>query len=173
MIPPKLKIGDEIRIISPASSMAIIFPKQREITKRRLGELGFKVTFSKNIEERDEFDSSLIKSRVDDIHEAFLDKNVKGILTTIGGFNSNQLLKYLNYKIIKSNPKMLCGYSDITALQNAIYKKTCLVTYSGPHFSTFGMLKSIDYTLEYFKKCLIEERPFEIRQSKTWSDDEW
>lgn len=172
-IPPKLKQADEIRVISPSRSLAIIAPKIIEIATERLKKLGFKVTFSKHVKKRDEFDSSPIKSRIEDIQEAFLDKKVKAILTVIGGFNSNQLLKYLDYNLIKSNPKIFCGYSDITALQNAIYAKTGLVTYSGPHFSTFGMLKGIEYTLEYFQKCLMEEKPFEIKPSKFWSDDPW
>ncbi|MDP3640680.1 MAG: LD-carboxypeptidase [Nanoarchaeota archaeon] len=173
MIPPKLKKGDEIRVISPARSLAIISKETREIAVRKLKELGLKVTFSKHVEEKDEFDSSSIKSRLEDIHTAFSDKKVKAILTAIGGFNSNQLLQYLDYGLIKSNQKILCGYSDITALQNAIYRKTGLVTYSGPHFSTFGMVKWLDYTIEYFKRCLMEKTPFEIRLSKEWSDDAW
>lgn len=173
IIPKKLEKGDKIRIIAPSMSMAIISQSVRNIAKQRLEKSGFKITFSKNIEEKDEFGSSSIQPRIIDIHEAFLDKNVKAILTAIGGFNSNQLLKYLDYNIIKLNPKIFCGYSDITALQNAIYTKTGLVTYSGPYFSTFGMLKGIDYTLDYFKKCLIEEIPFNINPSKTWSDDLW
>ena len=62
-----------------------------------------------------------------------------GILTVIGGFNSNELLPYLDWDLIAGNPKVFCGYSDITALQNAILARTGLVTYSGPHWSTFGM----------------------------------
>jgi len=173
MVPNKLKQGDEIRIISPARSMSIISQDVRNIAKGRLEKLGFKVTFSKNIEESDEFNSSSIISRVDDIHEAFSNKNIKAVLTTIGGFNSNQLLKYLDYDLIKSNPKILCGYSDITSLQNAVYAKTGLVTYSGPSFSTFGMLKGFDYTLKYFKKCLMIKNPFKISPSQKWSDDLW
>ena len=173
MIPQKLKEGDEIRVISPARSLAIISQETREIALRRLREMGFKISFSKYAEECDEFKSSSIEHRIEDIHEAFKDKKVKGILTAIGGFNSNQLLKYLDYDLIKANPKILCGYSDITALQNAIFRKVGLVTYSGPHFSTFGMLKGLDYTIEYFKKCVMESGPFEVRPSKEWSDDEW
>jgi len=173
MIPQKLKEGDEIKVISPARSLAIISQEIREIALRRLEEMGFKISFSKYAEECDEFKSSSIEHRVEDIHEAFEDKNVKGILTAIGGFNSNQLLKYLDYDLIKANPKILCGYSDITSLQNAIFRKVGLVTYSGPHFSTFGMLKGLDYTIEYFKKCVMESGPFEVRPSKEWSDDEW
>jgi muramoyltetrapeptide carboxypeptidase LdcA involved in peptidoglycan recycling len=173
MIPPKLQEGDEIRVISPARNLAIISKEIREIALKRLTEMGFKVTFSEHIEEEDEFSSSSIKSRLEDIHKAFSDKKVKAILTVIGGFNSNQLLSYLDYGLIKKNPKILCGYSDITALQNAIFKKTGLVTYSGPHFSTFGMLEGLDYTIEYFKKCLMEKGFFEVLPSKEWSDDSW
>jgi len=173
MIPNKLKQGDEIRVISPSGSLSIISKENIQIAFKRLEKLGFKVTFSKNSREHDEFDSSSIKSRVEDIHEAFSDKNVKAMLTIVGGFNSNQILRYLDYGLIKSNLKILCGYSDITALQNAIYAKTGLVTYSGPHFSTFGMLKGFDYTLEYFKKCLIEKDSFEVKPSEEWSDDKW
>jgi len=119
------------------------------------------------------FNSSSIESRVQDIHDAFLDKNVKAIITVIGGFNSNQLLKYLDWKIIRNNPKIFCGYSDITILNNAIFQKTGLVTYYGPHYSTFGQELYFDYTLEYFKKCLMQENLLKIIPSTKWSDDEW
>lgn len=112
--------------------------------------MGFQVTFSKHAEELDRFASSSISSRVQDLHRAFRDPNVKAILTTLGGYNSNGLLKHLDYDLIRKNPKFFCGYSDITALNNAIYTKTRLVTYSGPHFSSFGMEKGLEYTNDYF-----------------------
>lgn len=173
MIPAKLKPGDEIRIIAPARSMGLLSEENKKAAKQRIESLGFKVTYAKNIDEKDEFTSSSIQSRIDDLHEAFADKNVKAIQTVIGGFNSNQLLKYIDYSLIKKNPKIICGYSDITALGNAIYKKTGLVNYSGPHFSTFGMEKGLEYTIEYFKKCLMQKEPYEVKASKQWSDDEW
>src|SRR3989338_2136224 len=173
MIPAKLQRGDKIRVISPARSLAIISKEVQDNASRRWKSLGLIVTFSKNVSEKDEFDSSAIKSRVDDIHTAFSDKKVKCILTSIGGFNSNQLLKYLDYNLIKLNPKILCGYSDMTALQNAIYTKTGLVTYSGPAFSTFAMQKGFEYTLDYFKKCFMTSEPIPLLPSPTWSDDAW
>lgn len=173
MFPAKLKKGDHIRIVSPARSMGLIHPDHRELAQQRFAELGLTVSFSTFCEEMDEFYSSSIASRVSDLHEAFGDPKVDGILTTIGGFNSNQLLRYLDYSLIQNNPKVLCGYSDITALGNAIYAKTGLVTYSGPHFSTFGMKKGLEYTLEYFKKCLMQEEPVEVCTSSSWSDDSW
>ena len=173
MIANKLKSGDEIRVIAPARSLGIIDESTRNIASKCLEKMGLKVTFSKNCEEIDEFSSSSIQSRVDDLHEAFLDDNVKGILTVIGGYNSNQLLDHIDYDIIKNNPKIICGYSDITILSNAIYNMTGLVTYSGPHYSTFGMKKGIEYTVDYFKKCLMNEEEFELTPSKNWSDDMW
>ena len=135
--------------------------------------MGLRITFGEHVEEKDDFNSSSIQSRIQDLHDAFKDKTVKAILTAIGGFNANQLLKYIDYDLIKNNPKILCGYSDTTALQNAIYKKTGLVTYSGPHYSTFGMKRGFDYCMDYFKKCVMNTASFDITPSKEWSDDEW
>jgi len=173
MIPNKLKLGDEIRVIAPSTSLSIMNEESKKIAIKALQDIGFKVTFSQYCEEIDEFSSSSIKSRIHDLHEAFLDKNVKAILTVIGGYNCNQLLDYIDYEIIKNNPKILCGYSDITALSNAIYNMTELTTYSGPHFSSFGMKKGLEYTKEYFKNCLMEQRQFEIEPCEQWSDDQW
>ncbi|MEK5255023.1 S66 peptidase family protein [Paenibacillus sp. FSL F4-0125] len=173
MKPNKLKPGDELRIISPARSLSLIAAEQRKIAKEQLQQLGFRISFSVNSFEKDEFVSSSIESRIEDLHEAFLDPNVKGILTTIGGFNSNQLLRYIDYSIIAEHPKRLCGYSDITALSNAIYAKTGLVTYSGPHFSSFAMLHDNEYTTQYFRKLMMDNKEILVGPSKHWSDDEW
>lgn len=173
MFPKKLEIGDEIRVIAPARSLSILSKEQLKFAVNTLKDIGFDVTFGRHVNECDEFFSSSIESRICDLHQAFCDDNVKGILTVIGGFNSNQLLKYIDYETIKNNPKILCGYSDITALLNAIYAKCGVVTYYGTHFSTFGMKKGNEYTIEYFKKCLMSEEEFEVVPSETWSDDEW
>ncbi len=171
--PQKLQKGDEIRVIAPSHSISIISPAHREIANNRLSDLGFKISFGKNVEETDEFNSPSIESRIADLHDAFLDPNVKAIFAVIGGFNCNQLLRYIDWNIIKNNPKIFIGYSDTTALQNAIFAKTGLVTYSGPAWSTFGQKLHFDYTLEYFKKCLMSETPFTIEPSDNWSDDSW
>ncbi|MED1104394.1 S66 peptidase family protein [Bacillus paramycoides] len=173
MLPTKLKKGDEIRVISPSCSLSIVSTSNQELATKRLTDMGFHVTFSKNADEIDRFSSSSISSRVQDLHEAFSDPNVKAILTTLGGYNSNGLLKHLDYNLIRKNPKILCGYSDITALNNALYAKTGLITYSGPHFSSFGMEKGLDYTTDYFLKCLTSNTPIEILPAETWSDDSW
>lgn len=175
IFPEKLKKGDTVRVITPARSLAMpwINEELKKVAQKRFEELGLNLTFSKHVSDIDEFNSSSIEARVSDLHEAFQDKSVKLVITVIGGFNSNQLLRYLDYDLIKSNPKILCGYSDITALTNAIYAKTGLVTYSGPHYFSFGDKKGFDYTLDFFKKCLISTEPFELNLAEVWSDDRW
>ena len=170
---PKLKPGDGIRIISPSRSMSIIAEDQRELSEQRLSDMGLVVSYSKHVGESDSFGSSSIESRIHDLHEAFLDSSVSAILTTIGGYNCNQLLRYIDYELIASHPKRLCGYSDITALSSAIYAKTGLINYSGPHYSTFGMLHGIEYTKEYFYTMMFQDGPVQVLPSAEWSDDAW
>jgi muramoyltetrapeptide carboxypeptidase len=173
LFPKKLSPGDEIRVIAPSTSFRLIASPVRDIALRNLTALNLQMIYGKNCEESDEFNSSSVASRIADIHDAFATPQVKGILSAIGGYNSNQLLRYLDYELIRANPKVLCGYSDVTALGTAIYAKTGMVTYSGPHFSTFGMEKGLNYTLEYFKKCLMHTAPFTLEPSSAWSDDTW
>jgi len=171
--PDKLMPGDEIRVVSPAISLSAIPYDQIQTAVAKLTQMGLKVSFSKFAKEVDEFSSSSIESRVNDLHEAFSDQRVKALFTTLGGFNSNQLLEYLDFDLIAKNPKILCGFSDITALSCSIYAKTGLVGYSGPHFSTFGMVKGIEYIADYMHLCLFSTEPFSVQPSGFWSNDAW
>lgn len=173
IFPQKLKKGDKVRVVAPSQSMAIISRETRDIAKKRFKELGLELSFGKHIEEIDEFVSSSVESRIKDLRDAFRDPEIKAIFTVIGGFNSNQLLEYVDWDLIRNNPKIFCGFSDITVLNNAIYAKTGLVTFSGVHYSTFGQELYFDYTLDYVKKCLFSKKPFEILPSENWTDDRW
>lgn len=173
MKPARLQVGDEIRVIAPSRSLAIVKGEQRRLAEERLVELGFRVTYGDTVLVHDDFYSNSIADRVADLHAAFKDPNVKAIFTGIGGYNANQLLRYLDYDLIQANPKIICGYSDSTAILLAIYQKTGLITYVGPYFSTFGIKVGLDYTINYVKKALMEDEPFELKQSETWSDDPW
>jgi len=173
VIAARLQRGDEVRVVSPAVSLGFIPEDQKLTARERLEGLGLRLSFSRNAEVLDHFDSSPVEARVSDLHEAFADPGVKGMLTTLGGYNSNQLLGYLDYGLIRENPKIFCGFSDITALAAAIHARTGLVTYSGPHFTTFGMKRGIDYTKEYFEQSLMREEPFEVQPADHWSDDLW
>jgi muramoyltetrapeptide carboxypeptidase len=172
-IPPKLRAGATIRVIAPSRSAAIIGEAVTKPATRRLAELGLRVTFGKHVGERDGFDSSSVEARLADLHAAFADPDVAGLLTVIGGYNCNQLLPHIDWELVRANPKVLCGYSDITALQCATLARADLVTYSGPHWSTFGMERHFEPTLRAFADCLFRDDPFEIEPSAAWSDDPW
>lgn len=173
IIPSKIKIGDEIRVIAPATSLGIISEEIQFIANERFNSLGLRLSFGAHVNDMDEYHSTSIENRIADLHDAFSDPKVKAIICVIGGFNSNQLLPYINWDIIRNNAKPFIGYSDITALQNAVLSQTDLVTYSGPAYSTFGQKIFSEYTLEHFKKCLMQEEPFELDVSTQWTDDEW
>ncbi len=166
MYAEKLKYGDEIRVIAPSRSLAEVRSEVHRAAVEFWKKEGFRITCSAHSHELDKYHSSSIVSRVEDLHEAFLDSNVKMIITSLGGFNANQLLRYLDYDLIARNPKIICGYSDITALLNAIYTKTGLVTYHGPHYSTFGFDRESEYTRQMFLNCLMNDEPFEVVPSK-------
>ncbi|MFC6079845.1 S66 peptidase family protein [Sphaerisporangium aureirubrum] len=172
--PPKLRSGDIVRVVAPAGSRAMIMEHDHSaIIDRRFAELGLTLTYGRHVDERDAFDSSSVASRVADLHDAFADPSVSAILTVIGGYNCNELLPHLDWDLIRANPKILCGYSDITALQNAVLARTGLVTYSGPHWSTFGMRDHFDQILHWFTAVLTGTDPVELTPAETWTDDLW
>jgi muramoyltetrapeptide carboxypeptidase len=173
IFPKKLQRGDLIRVIAPSRTMKIISQECRELATEHLESLGLRVSFGTHVEEADRFLSARVAHRVADLHDAFSDPEVKGILTVIGGFNANQLLAELDYDLIKANPKVFCGYSDITVLTSAITAQTGLVTYSGPHYSSFGQQHGWEYTTRAFAECVMEDAPLSIQPAETWSDDSW
>jgi muramoyltetrapeptide carboxypeptidase len=170
---PKLRRGSSVRVVAPSRSLAIIGTEVRELAEQRLSALGLTLSFGDNVEVIDEFSSSPVSDRLADLHAAFADPSVDGVLTVIGGFSSNQLLSGIDYDLVAAHPKVLCGFSDITALSNALFAKTGLVGYSGPHYSTFGMKLHLEYTVAAFRACVMDEAVIELTPSPTWSDDEW
>ncbi len=165
MIPARILPGDEIRVIAPSRSLSIIWPVMYDGAVEYWKERGHHVTFGRRARELEDFMSPSIAAKVDDIHEAFADPNVKMVISCIGGFNSNRILPHLDYDLIARNPKILCGYSDVTALLHAVHAKTGLVTYHGPHFSTFGLDKDRDYSWRAFTDCLMHSDPVQLLPS--------
>jgi len=173
MYPKKLCKQDKIMIVSPSFSGSLLSEENEKIAIDRLQKLWLKVVFAPNYKKIDDLNSSSIDDRLKDLHMAFENKEIKAIFTFLGWYNSNQLLKYIDYNLIKNNPKIIIWYSDITALLWAIYAKTNLVTYHGPFFSTFAIKYGFDYIEKYFYKCLFTNKSFEIKSSNNWSDDAW
>jgi muramoyltetrapeptide carboxypeptidase len=173
-VPRKLQRGDTVRVVAPSRSRPFVAEHDHsDVIDARFAALGLRLTFADHVDERDGFESSPVVSRVSDLHAAFADPGVAAILTVIGGFNSNELLPHLDWDLIAANPKIFCGYSDITALQNAMLARAGLVTYSGPHWSSFGMRDHFGQTLQWFTEALFGEGPVELRPAQAWTDDLW
>ncbi len=160
---PKLVLKNSlIRVIAPSCSGSTIKPAVLKTAELVLSKVGLQVTYSKNYLKLNEFDSSSREDRLADLHNAFSDPKVDMVLAVRGGFSANDLLDYIDWDIIRNNPKIYCGYSDNTVLQNAIFAKTGLITYSGPNFSTFGNKKGLRYTLSNFLKT-VSSKSFPVR----------
>lgn len=174
MIPPKLKAGDELRIIAPSCTLPSFSWVTEELLDRGKNfcrELGLTVTEAKHLREIDGAGSTTIAHRIADVHAAFTDPKVKAMICIRGGWNCNQLLPFLDYDLIRKNPKILCGFSDITAIGNAIYAKTGLVTYSGPNFSQFIFGDRVRYTYDHFIAAVMKNEPIAIKPAPEWTDE--
>ena len=138
LVPSKLKIGDPIGVVAPSSPIIgdniDELNKAKEIVERS----GFKVKYSKNIFSNTNGYSATAMEKAEDINAMFADKEVKMIWCAKGGNNSNSTFEYLDYELIKKNPKIICGYSDITSITNIITEKTGLITFSGTNFKTIA-----------------------------------
>ncbi len=140
MIKPKaLKQGDQVAVIAPASGVA---PESFDRALASLTELGFRPKAGEHARGRKGFLSGTDAERLADLHAAFADKDVKAVWCVRGGGGSPRLLPLLDFELIKKNPKVFIGFSDITALHVAISQRTGLVTFHGP----VGTSQYTDYT---------------------------
>ncbi|HUI31637.1 MAG TPA: LD-carboxypeptidase [Candidatus Acidoferrales bacterium] len=153
--PPRLKKGDLISIISPAS--APLESEKVHSGAKYFESLGYRVTISKNVFNVEGYLAGTDEERAEDINQAFSDRNVKAIICSRGGYGTPRILDRIDYGTIRKNPKILVGYSDITALQLAIFKKTGMITFSGP-------MMAVEFGVGFGKKVdsFTEERFFEM-----------
>ena len=138
IVPDKLKKGDIIGVVAPSNP--IVGDNIEEIKKAKeiIEADGFRVKFSENLFSNTNIYSGTAKEKAEDINNMFTDKDVKMIWCAKGGNNSNSTFEYLDFDIIKNNPKIICGYSDITSITNIITEKTGLVTFSSTNFKTIA-----------------------------------
>lgn len=155
--PKRLRKGDLIGVISPASS-----PNELERIEKGvkyLEGLGYKVDVGKNVGKVHGYLAGTDEERLDDLHSMFSNKDVKAIFNVRGGYGSGRLLDKINYGLIKRNPKIFVGYSDITALQMAFLKKTGLVTFAGPMVAVDFASDNVDpFTEENFWKIITSSK---------------
>jgi muramoyltetrapeptide carboxypeptidase len=150
IIPGPLKIGDKVALITPASSVK---PEKMEIAIQNLKHLGLVPVYNDNALKKNGYLAGTDDERVADIHKYFSDKNIKAIWCIRGGYGCTRILHKLDYDLIKKNAKTLIGYSDVTALLNAIYKKTGL---QGIHGVVASSSLFSPYTLQHTQKLLFQ-----------------
>ena len=155
--PPKLKIGDTIGIIAPSGSIekdSIEVKNAVKFFKSR----GFNVLISDDIYEQDRYLAGCDEIRLKNIHEFFQNEKMNAIICLRGGYGAIRLVNKIDYELIRNNPKIFCGYSDITALNLMFYKRAGLITYSAPMImSDFGREEISDFTISEFFKSVCEE----------------
>lgn len=154
MKPNKLEKGDYIGIIAPSNYIKEDDLEYINASVNLMEGLGLKVKFGKYVFENTLKYGTAPEKRAADLNAMFADKEVKGLMCVKGGEDSNSCLDYIDYEIIKNNPKIICGFSDNTSILDAIHEKTGLVTFHG---STFKSLTSWEtgYAYEQFIKIFM------------------
>lgn len=159
--PPLLKDGDTIGILAPSGAMEDDTNLKRAIDFFNIR--GYKIKLSDNIYSKFRYLAGNDEERLMAIHSMFADKEVNAIICLRGGFGAIRIIEKLDYELIRQNPKIFCGYSDITALNAMILKRAGLSTYSGPMIlSDFGCENTCEYTINKFFET-VKEGKFEYK----------
>ncbi|MGA2184339.1 MAG: LD-carboxypeptidase [Bryobacteraceae bacterium] len=153
--PPALREGDTVALITPATDVSD--PGELATASAAINYLGLKPKLGRNVGKRLGYLGGTSEERLEDLHAAFRDPDVRGVFCIRGGYGCGQLLDRVDYGLIRSNPKVFVGYSDITALHLAIRKETGLVTFHGPVVLFHGSAAHFnEYTLRAYRKALFE-----------------
>ncbi|GGP10937.1 S66 family peptidase [Oceanobacillus neutriphilus] len=170
-----LKKGDRIGIFTPSSPATVTAKLRFERAKCFLEEKGFTLVEGNLTGRKDYYRSGSPKERAEELNNLLKDPNIKMIMSTIGGTNSNSMLPYIDYESFQKNPKLVVGYSDVTAILLALYAKTGISTYYGPalipSFGEFEPLVNDTYLNfeQYFMQ--MSKPPYEIPTPAFWSDE--
>jgi muramoyltetrapeptide carboxypeptidase len=163
--PHKLKSGDKLAIVAPGS---YISEEELQDSIKNLNQLGFETTYSEKVLLQSGYFAGSDKDRTEDLMEKFSDKNVKGIVCARGGYGCSRILPMLDYNVIRANPKVLVGYSDVTALLYGIYQKSGLISFHGP----VGTSSFNDYSVDNFKRVLMNPEQSGLFKNSESGEDE-
>ena len=175
MRPPRLREGDTVGVISPSWGGGAAYPHWVERGVKYLESLGFRVKLAPHAMNSVGYVSDTPENRAADIHEMFRDPVVKAVVAMIGGDHSCHLLPLLDFDLIRENPKILMGYSDVTVLNVAIWAKTGLVTFNGPALMVelAEYPKVFGYTERHMLEALCSVEPVgQVEPSAWWTEEE-
>ena len=154
--PKNLEVGDTIGILATAGAVE---DKENVLRAQKFFEnKGYKVVLSENIFDEFRYLSGTDEKKIEEMHKFFSNPEIDAIICMRGGYGAVRLIKKLDYELIKNNPKIFCGYSDISALSAMILKKSNLMTYWGPLAqSDFGVKNPNEFTLNSFFNAVTRE----------------
>ena len=159
--PEKLNKGDTIGIICPSSPVE---PGKTPALIKRMEDLGYKVKAADNIEENyGGFMAGTGKTRGEWVNRMFADPEVKAVFCVRGGDGSSRIMEYLDYDVIRNNPKIFVGYSDVTNIHLGINQNCGLVTFHGPMVSSNILNDFDDETAESLFAAINAEGDFEFK----------
>lgn len=162
--PRPLRDGDTVGLITPSAYVAS--PDLIATAERTVKFFGWQPKFGRNVRAKDGYVGGTVEQRLADLHDMFRDREVKAVFCIRGGFGTAHLLDGIDYDLIRRNPKIFLGYSDITALHLAIHRKTGLVTFHGPVvLSGFSQ-----YTRGHFRRAMGEAKPLGVLTNPVESD---
>lgn len=175
LLPPKLTTGDTIAVFSPSAPATSTAVKRFQRGKKFLESEGFQIKEGILTGKQDYYRSGSIAERAEEFNLLIHDPKIRCIMSAIGGMNSNSILPYIDYESLTKNPKIIIGYSDVTALLLGIYAKTGLITFYGPAMvASFGEFPPfVDRTWEYFGHVVMGKSifPYTLPTPSEWTDE--
>lgn len=151
--PPALRPGDTVGVIAPAT--AVSDPDRLALVERTLAHFNLRPKMGRHARQRMGDYRTSVADRLEDLHDMFRDPAVRGVFCVRGGYGAAHLLDRIDYDLIRQNPKVFVGYSDITALHLAIHRHAGLVTFHGPVL----LSDYSDYTVRHFRQILFDAKP--------------
>lgn len=156
--PPRLKAGDTVGLINPAS---FLDPEDIDFVKKELAKFSLKVKLAAHVRDRYGYLGGKDVDRAADVNAMFADASVKALIAMRGGWGGNRILPLLDYELIRRHPKIIIGYSDITSLLLAIYARSGLVTFHGP----VGTSSWNAFSVNCFKRILFNGELMTLRNA--------
>jgi len=153
IFPERLRAGDMVGVITPATAVAD--PDRLALIERTARHFGLRLKMGRSAGRRMNDYQASVNERLDDLHAMFRDREVKAVFALRGGYGSGHLLDRIDYDLIRRNPKIFLGYSDITAMHMAIHRRSRLVTFHGPMM----LARFTDYTQQNFRRALFDPAP--------------
>ena len=173
--PEMLEKGDKVAVVSLSAGILgdEEYLHKFDIAKERLAEMGLELVAMPNALKGKDFIYEHPEARAQDLMDAFKDPTIKGIITAIGGDDTIRLLPYIDFDVIKNNPKIFMGYSD-TTVNHLMMNKAGLVSFYGPCIMVeiAEYVKMFDYTKNAIESILFQDAEgYEVESSKEWTKD--